>query len=200
MKKGGAVDIERLRSDVQWALEKGLGPRDLVPMLERLRQHAPRGSAAACFAGTELAEVLLSISPWRSAVLAREVLSHEETDRGWAVLGLGLALLGHYRSAKRAFSKALVLAPKCSSYAHNLGHLLDVGLGRSEEALRWLAQAHHARPNDDEIAASYAHALVRVGRPDDARRALERALGKASDAIAPLLDRWASEAIVATRG
>ena len=192
-KKGRAVDIERLQSDVEWALENGLGPRDLVPMLERLRQHAPRGSAAACFAGTELSEVLLTTEPWRSAVLAREVLRHEDTDRAWAVLGLGLAMLGHYRSAKRAFAKALALSPQCSSYAHNLGHLLDAALDRPEEALRWLSKAHHARPGDEEIAASYAHALVRVGRSEEGRRVLASSMGNANDRAEALIQRFISE-------
>jgi predicted Zn-dependent protease len=192
-KKGRAVDLERLQSDVEWALQNGLGPRDLVPMLERLRQHAPRGSAAACFAGTELAEVLLTSAPWRSAVLAREVLCHEETDRAWAVLGLGLALLGHYRSATRAFVKALAHSPQCSSYAHNLGHLLDAGLDRPEEALRWLSKAHDARPGDEEIAASYAHALVRVGRSDEARRVLASSMGNASGRAEALVQRFIAE-------
>jgi tetratricopeptide (TPR) repeat protein len=192
-KKSGAVDLERLQSDVQWALEKGLGPRDLVPMLERLRQHAPRGSAAACFAGTELAGVLLRTAPWRAAVLAREVLRHEDTDRAWAVLGLSLMVLGHYRSAKRAFAKALAHAPQCSSYAHNLGHLLDAALGRPHEALPWLAKAHAARPGDEEIAASYAHALVGVGRTEDARRVLEAALGTHRDAATTIIQRWTGE-------
>jgi tetratricopeptide (TPR) repeat protein len=191
-KKSGAIDLERLQSDVEWALEKGLGPRDLVPMLERLRQHAPRGSAAACFAGTELAEVLLTSEPWRSSVLAREVLRHEDTDRAWAVLGLGLTMLGHYRSAKRAFSKALAHSPQCSSYAHNLGHLLDAALGRPQEGLPWLLKAHTARPGDEEIAASYAHALVRLGRVQEARRILDSAMGAAGGG-AELVERWLAE-------
>jgi Tfp pilus assembly protein PilF len=192
-KKSGAIDLERLQSDVQWALERGLGPRDLVPMLERLRQHAPPGSAAACFAGTELAGVLLKTAPWRAAVLAREVLRHEDTDRAWAVLGLSLTVLGHYRSAKRAFCKALAHAPQCSSYAHNLGHLLDAALGRPHDALPWLVKAHAARPGDEEIAASYAHALVAVGRTEDARRILEAALGTQRETATEMLRRWTHE-------
>ncbi len=192
MKKGRAVDIQRLQSDVEWALEKGLGPRDLVPMLERLNSHAPKGSAAACFAGRELAELVLATSPWRSAVLAREVLQHEDSDRTWAVLGLALSLLGHYASAKSCFAKALARSPACASYAHNLGHILDAGLGRPAEAVPWLARAFRARPRDAEVAASYAHALVRAGRKADARRVLDRALGTDSDLAASLLERWST--------
>lgn len=184
------VDVDRLQSDVAWAIEKGLGPRDLVPMLERLRRHAAPGSPTACFADTELAEVLLQTDPWRTASLARQVLIHQETDRAWALLGLALCVLGHYASAKRAFAKALLLAPGCSSYAHNLGHLLDVPLGRPKEALRWLEQAFQARPFDAEIAASYAHALVRVGRLAEARQALEGAMGEIPGAVDEMLGRW----------
>jgi tetratricopeptide (TPR) repeat protein len=189
MTKSRAVDVRRLQSDVEWALAKGLGPRDLVPMLERLRRHAPRGSEPACFAGTELAELVLHDSPWRSDVLAREVLQYVETDRAWAVLGLSLALLGHYRTAKNAFDKALHLAPGCASYAHNLGHLLDAGLGRPHDALKWLERAIRAQPQDTEIAASYAHALLRAGRAEQARTVLEKSLPDASRVTA-LLDRW----------
>lgn len=192
MKKGRAVNVERLQNDVTWALEKGLGPRDLVPMLERLCRHAPPGSTSAAFARTELAEVLLPTHPWRAAILLRQVLAHQETDRAWAVLGLALSVMGHYASAKRAFARALRLSPDCSSYAHNLGHLLDAGLDRPREALRWLEQAYQARPFDAEIAASYAHALVRLGRTADARQALEGAMGEISGAVDLLLSRWAS--------
>jgi tetratricopeptide (TPR) repeat protein len=194
IKKGRAVDIGRLHSDAAWAIENGLGPRDLVPMLERLCRHAPPNSRSACFARTELAEVLLPTHPWRAALLARQVLVHQETDRAWALLGLSLSVLGHYPSAKRAFSKALCLSPGCSSYAHNLGHLLDAGLNRPREAIRWLERAYRARPYDAEIAASYAHALLRVGRAPEARRALDGAMGETPGAVDSLLARWASSA------
>ena len=184
------IDIGRLQSDIEWALDRGLPHRDLVPMLERLRRHALPGSGAACFAATELAELVLQGNPWRAAVLCREVLQYEETDRAWAVLGLGLMMLGHYRSSKRAFAKALALAPGCSSYAHNLGHLLDAALDRPREAIPWLEQAWLAHPYDAELAASYAHALVRVGREAEARQALDRAIGETPGAVDALLARW----------
>lgn len=190
MKKGRAVDVQRLRYDVAWAIERGLGPRDLVPMLERLRRHAEPGSDAALFADGELAEVLLHTSPWRSAILAKRVLRVVESDRAWAVLGLSLALLGNYGAARRAFARALALAPGCASYAHNLGHLMDVAQNRPRQALRWLERAHAARSDDPEIAASYAHALFRVGRIPEARRVLRSALEDETDADA-LLARWA---------
>jgi tetratricopeptide (TPR) repeat protein len=192
MEKGTAVDVAKLESDVVWALERGLGPRDLVPMLERLRRHAPPGSGAACFACIELAEQLLPTRPWRSAVLAREVLKYVVTDRAWAVQGLALAMLGHYASAKAAFARALHLAPNCASYAHNLGHLIDVGLGRPRDALVWLERAHRLGTRDPEIASSYAHALLRVGRVDSARRILLEAEALTPEEVDETLQRWAA--------
>lgn len=191
MKKSPAVDIERLQNDVEWALERGLGAKDLVPMLERLLRHAAPGSSAALFAATELSEVLLHTAPWRSAIFAKSVIREAESDRAWAILGLSLSLLGHYGAAKRAFAKALCLAPGCASYAHNLGHLLDVALDRPREALKWLERAHRARPHDEEIAASFAHALVRAGQHAKARRVLEAALGGGPEGD-ELLERWAA--------
>lgn len=193
MKKGSAVDVERLESDVVWALERGLGPRDLVPMLERLRRHAPRGSESACFAGIELAEQLLETRPWRSAILAREVLMFVETDRAWAVQGLALALLGHYASAKASFARALHLSPNCASYAHNVGHLLDVGLNRPRDAIAWLERAHQLESRNPEVASSYAHALVRVGKTERARQILRGAVGAAAEDVDATLERWASK-------
>jgi Flp pilus assembly protein TadD len=100
--------------------------------------------------------------------------------------------MGHYRAAARAFSQALAFSPGCASYAHNLGHLLDAGLDRPGEALPWLSRAYEARPNDEEVAASFAHALARLGRRTEAHAVLEAALGTASDA-GELLDRWLGE-------
>lgn len=190
MEKGTAIDVARLESDVVWALEQGLGPRDLVPMLERLRRHAAPGSPAACFACIELAEQLLPTRPWRAAVLARSVLGHVETDRAWAVQGLALAILGHYASAKAAFARALHLAPNCASYAHNLGHLLDVGLSRPRDALVWLERAHRLESRDPEIASSYAHALLGVGKVAAARRVLIAARNLTPEEVDATLQRW----------
>jgi tetratricopeptide (TPR) repeat protein len=199
MKKGTAVDVARLESDVVWALEQGLGARDLVPMLERLRRHAAPGSGAACFACIELAEQLLPTRPWRAAVLAREVLRHVETDRAWAVQGLALAILGHYASAKASFARALHLAPNCASYAHNLGHLIDVGLGRPRDALVWLERAHMLETRDPEIASSYAHALLGVGRVNAARRLLLEAGTLKQEEVESTLTRWAAMAPLVRR-
>ena len=58
-KKGRAVDIERLQSDVEWALQNGLGPRDLVPMLERLRQNPTTADIPVLLMTTEAEDRLI---------------------------------------------------------------------------------------------------------------------------------------------
>lgn len=159
-------------------------------MLERLRRHAEPGSSSWAFATMELAGVLVERSPWRAAALARSVLATEESERGFALLGLALAKLGHFAAGATAYGRALTLAPGCTAYLHNLGHLLDAGLDRPKDALPHLERAYRDRPYDAEIAASYAHALVRLGRREDARVALERALGEIPGAVEELLERF----------
>jgi tetratricopeptide (TPR) repeat protein len=195
-KKSRPIDVGRLHSDVEWALGKGLGPRDLIPMLERLARHAEPGSASWAFAATELSSILVESDPWRAAALARAVLAHQETDRVFSLLGLALAKLGHYEAARTAYENALQRAPSCTSYAHNVGHLLDAGLDRPREGLPYLEQAYRARPFDAEIAASFAHALVRVGRAEEARAALEGAMGEIPGEVDALMARFMGSASV----
>ncbi len=190
MPKRSAETVERLLSDVEWALEKGLGARDLVPMLERLLRRAASGSDAWVFASRQLAEQVVQRDPWRAAGLARRVLESCDDDRSWAVLALALTLMGHYRAAARAYRRALALAPDCPNHLHNLGHLLDVALDRPRSALPYLKLAHQAVPYEPEIAASYAHALARAGRVDEARRLLEKTLPDSPELIDRRLNDW----------
>ncbi len=183
------VNVERLQSNIAWAVAHGLGARDLIPMLERLIEHAPRGSECRVAAERQLAELIVESAPWRAALLTRAVLEHKDDDRAWALFGLAHTLLGNHVSAKKAYLRALARAPGCASYAHNLGHLIDVAFDRPREALRWLKQAHGAAPHEEEIAASYAHALARSGQVSDAVSILTRVVGSKRRAV-ELLDRW----------
>lgn len=158
-------------------------------MLNKLMQRAEPGSLPWRFACQELAEQLVEADPWRAALIVRRLLADGESDRAWAVLGLCLALLGHARSSLSAYRRALALAPHCAEYAHNVGHLLDAGLNRPKDALRYLNQAHRSLPSDVEIAASLAHALVRLGREAEARGAARAAaLGARGRRAARALD------------
>ena len=149
------------------------GSPDAVERLVHLARTAEVGGDAWLFAHHQLAEVAAPQDAWRAAILARRVVrARPEDAHGWALLGLACSLLGHTKSATAAYETALAHQPDNPYYAHNLGHLYDVGLDRLEEAVRWLARAVALAPGDPEIAASYAHALARAGRLPEARRVI----------------------------
>jgi Flp pilus assembly protein TadD len=198
MPKNRVPNPERLFHDARWAVAQELGPRDLVPMLEKLVSHAARGSGAWLFGVKHLARVIASKQPWRAAVLARRALAHGDDELAFAVLGLAHTLLGNYRAAARAYFRAAALAPGCPIVAHNLGHLLDVGLDRPQDALGYLLRAYEAEPNQAEIAGSYAHALIRTGQRAAAEQVLRAALEGCDERVAALLEAWSSEPSVVT--
>jgi len=182
-------DLERMLTDVEWAISKQFAARDLVPMLENLVRAAPAASEAAYFAKLRLSELIVGEAPFRAARLARDVLVSGESDRAWAVLGLAHTLLGNYRVAARSYRRALALAPDCGVYEHNLGHVLDVALDRPQDALPHLERAHRDLPEESEIASSYAHALLRSGQLDKARKLLALAV-KCPIEAAEILKAW----------
>ncbi len=182
-------DLERMLTDVEWAISKHFAARDLVPMLENLVRAAPAASEAAYFAKLRLSELIVGDAPFRAARLARDVLVRGESDRAWAVLGLAHTLLGNYRVAARSYRRALALFPDCGVYEHNLGHVLDVALNRPQDALAHLERAHRDLPEESEIASSYAHALLRSGQLDKARKLLARAVKNPEEA-AQIFKAW----------
>jgi Flp pilus assembly protein TadD len=184
-----APDYESLLSAVQWAKRQQFSARELAPMLERLIAAAPPQAQERRLAKLELAELTVSARPFRAARLVREVLLGGEDDRAYGVLGLAHTLLGNYRAALRAYRQAIAIAPLCPSYRHNLGHLLDVAFERPAEAVTHLRIAHRELADEPEIASSYAHALLRAGSPDLARRVLTSALGPRASSV---LAAWAA--------
>ena len=184
-------EAERLRQDVEWALRRAIDPSDVLPMLHRLARTAVEGTDESIYAHRNLAELLVERNPWRAALHARRLLSHRpEDDRGWAMLGLCQTLLGNFRFAASAYHRALTRSPSNPWYAHNLGHLLDVALGRAKAALPWLKSAHAAAPTNSEIATSYAHALARAGNVPEAKKVLARAIKKGMSREHAALLRW----------
>jgi tetratricopeptide (TPR) repeat protein len=182
---------EALRRAVEQALRCALDPSDLLPGLHRLARSAAPDSEEGLFAHRQLAELLVERSPWRASVYARRVLAHRSgDDRAWAVLALAQTLLGHYRFAVHAYQQALSCAPRNPWYAHNLGHLLDVALDRPAEAVPWLKAAHGSAPRNTDVAASFAHALARTGRVDQARRVVRRAEKRGPSSELTALARW----------
>ncbi len=192
--------VERLLGNVQWAMARGLGPRDLVPMLDKLARRAEPGSDVALFARRELAGLLAADQPWRAARLCLDVLDAAPDDaQAWSVLGLSHCMLGHFRCARRAYLRARALAPDCAATAHNLGHLLDLAFDSPRGALPHLLAAYRLAPGEVEIAGSYAHALIGAGRLADARRVLREALPGELDRAEELLTTWQAESAAGTR-
>jgi tetratricopeptide (TPR) repeat protein len=184
-------ESERLRRDVEGALRSAFDPSDVLPMLHRLSRTATPGSEESVFAHRQLAELLIERHPWRAALYARRVLAMQPCDdRGWAILGACQAMLGHYRFAVTAYKKALENAPENPSYAHNLGHLLDVAMGEPGEAVPWLRLAHAAHAESAEAAASFAHALGRTGKVEEAKRVLDAATARDGTREHLALRRW----------
>ncbi len=170
-------EAERLRQDVEWALRRALDPTDVLPMLHRLARTAKDGTEESVFAHRNLSELLVERDPWRAALHARKVLAHRaEDDRGWALLGLCQTLLGNFRFAVTAYRNALTRAPSNPWYAHNLGHLLDVALGKAKDAIPWLRSAYGSAQGNAEIATSFAHALARGGDLEEAKLVLARSI------------------------
>ncbi|MBI3203359.1 MAG: tetratricopeptide repeat protein [Polyangiaceae bacterium] len=191
MQRDRRANAETLLHDVGYALERGYPPRELIPMLEKLVVHAEKGSDAALFGMRELAKLLCDKQPWRAARLARQVLAEADDAEAWRTLGVALSMLGHFRAAVRAYQHALAHDPRCPVATHNLGHLLDVGLGRPDRGLRYLSVALDVAPHDIEIRASHAHALVRLGRVDEALASLGKHLPGGRDEARELVARFA---------
>jgi Flp pilus assembly protein TadD len=172
--------LSRLRERAERALASGRRGGEVLTVLETMTREAPDGSAHALFAHRHLAELQLSGSPWRAALhLRRLVQAGAADDSAYALMGLSQALLGNYRMAVAAYRKAVKLAPRNPWYHHNLGHLLDVGLSESTSALDHLRIAQRIQPDEDEISASLAHCLARLGQLDEARKMAKLAVRRA---------------------
>src|SRR5512140_2536312 len=185
------AETERLRRDVEGALRRALDPSDVLPLLHRLARSAAPGTDESVFAHRHLAELIAARHPWRAALYARRVTAERpDDDRAWAVLALCQTLLANYRFAAASYQRALSCAPKNPWCAHNLGHLLDVALGRPQEALAWLRTAYAGAPNHGEIATSLAHALARAGLLGEAKTVLARAMRTAASSEQQALLRW----------
>jgi hypothetical protein len=68
--------------------------------------------------------------------------------------------------------------------------LLDVALGRAKDAVEWLSRAYAQATDSGEVAASFAHALARVGRLADAKKVLVRAMKNGRSREHAALLKW----------
>ncbi len=162
------TDMQTLQRQVEQAIRAARPREHIVRLLQRLLEVAPDASEAARFAHRHLAELTLEEQPWEAALHLRRVLqSNPDDDAAQALMGLCHALLGNYRVSVTAYRRAVAIAPGNPWYNHNLGHLLDVALGVPAEALGYLRRAYRAAPNQEEVGASLAHCLGRVGLLDE---------------------------------
>jgi thioredoxin-like negative regulator of GroEL len=169
-----------LRARAESLLQRGRPSAEVVHVLERLCAEAAEGSEAHIFACRHLAEVYLEVNPWRAALNLRRILAHQKDDDvAHALMGLAQALLGNFRAAVSSYRRALQVSPRNPWYHHNVGHLLDVALGDGAAALPHLRTAHRLEPGEDEITASLAHCLARLGALDEAWRLADEAVRSA---------------------
>ena len=169
MPKTNSPRIRRLQRRAEELLVEGQRDRQLVALLKTIATEAEDESEPALFAHRQLAELCLEDSPWQAALHLRRIVQANVQDDGvFALLGLCQSLLGNFRSAVSAYRRALQLAPNNPWYHHNLGHLLDVGLSNPRPALYHLRKAWRSQPGEDEVTASLAHCLARLGELEEA--------------------------------
>ncbi len=167
--KAHQPDLHQLRKQAEALLSQSCHRKQVEPLLQRIITHAAAGSELSIFAHRHLAELLLEHYPWRAALHLREVIQVDARDDvAHALLGLSHTLLGNYWSAVTAYRRALQVAPRNPWYHHNVGHLLDVALGRPFEAVSHLRQAHQFAPLEHEITASLSHCLGGLGAVEEA--------------------------------
>lgn len=177
MGRGPEDGIVALRLEAERALRLGRPSDSTAQLLEQLAACARPGSDEAAFAHRALGELLLERSPWRAALhLRRAQGMRPDDDVALALAGLAHALLGHLRMAVASFRRAVERAPQNPWYCHNLGHLLDAGLRRPADGLALLERAHALEPDEDEICGSLAHCLAALGRIEQARELVGRAI------------------------
>lgn len=165
---GHGDDIESLLRRAERAILDARPREQIERLLKKLIERAEVGSRESSFAHRHLAEMHLEESPWNAALHLRRVIDADpDDDVAHALMGLCQALQGHYRMAASAFRRAVALEPTNPWYNHNLGHLLDVALENPDEAVHYLRKANRARPEQEEVGASLAHCLGRIGRCDE---------------------------------
>ncbi|MCC6525044.1 MAG: hypothetical protein IT373_20485 [Polyangiaceae bacterium] len=184
-------EVEALLAEAEQARREQADPERRLEVLIRLARAAAPRSHGWLYAQRHIAELCAAEDPWRASLLARRVVAVWAHDDGaWAILGLAQSLLGHLRFAVRAYRRALALAPDNPYYAHNLGHLYDVAVGRPELAVPLLERAWRRLPHEPEIVCSLAHALARDGKARRARHLLAPVLRSAPNAERRALGRF----------
>lgn len=192
MANGTPAKLQEMRERAEELLLEGQLDQKLVVLLERIAAEAEVHSEPAMFAHRQLAELRLEDSPWQAALHLRRIVEGGTSDDGvFALLGLCHALMSNFRSAISAYRRALGLAPRNPWYHHNLGHMLDVGIDRPEQARSHLEEAYRLEPEEDEVCASLAHCLGRLNQRQKAIELAKKAVEMApQNAEHKLLQGW----------
>jgi Flp pilus assembly protein TadD len=182
MKAKDPNELDRLRARIDDALRRERPRAEVMPLLSRLLASAGDHGELFVYAHRHMAELLIADEPWQAALHLRKVIrAGAADDTAHALMGLCQALLGNFDSAVYQYERALMLEPANAWYHHNLGHLLDVALNRPQAAAMHLRWAHDAHPMEDEVTASLAHCLARLGELEQAQALAHEALDLAPD-------------------
>ncbi len=164
------VFLERLR----WFHAQGLHAEVHARVTERRAEHP--GDVPGLVRG---AWILLSSGEREYVAEAKSLFEHVvavDRDHVDAHLGLAHAVyqIGDVEAAVRVYRRALALEPYHRQGLNDLAWILAVDLRRAEEALE-LADTGLARyPDDPHLLDTRGVILLKLDRPDEARRDLER--------------------------
>lgn len=180
-----AVDLGR-----RWALEHRDDPRSRLIAARAFALTGQLDSAAAVVRreiaavpdSTEphrlLARILQDQKRWPEAIAEWRVV-RERFPRDPAVLldlGICLEQSGDVDGAERVGREALALAPEAAPLLNFLGYLLADHDRRLSEAESLIRRALEQEPDNGAYLDSWGWVLFRLGRPEEARKVLERAV------------------------
>lgn len=152
--------------------------------LEALLELSVEGDDNWAYAERRLAELDVEHAPWQAALRLRRL-----QQAGWnsadveALLGLAFAVLGNFQAAVSAYRRACRRAPDNAWYRHNIGHLLDVGLGLPEQAKPELERAVALLPQDRDVRDSLRACAERLKVSERRRTAPSRTRQSTSKAV-----------------
>lgn len=141
-----------------WESEAAKAPRHVVVNNNLAAAYSARGEHARA---AERLEIALAENPWYW--------------RAWVNLGIARRHLGQRERALAAFQRGVELAPGQPEPLLHLALFLEAD-GDVDGAVARLARARSLRPEDATLARTQGEILLRAGRREEARAALEAAL------------------------
>ncbi len=103
------------------------------------------------------------------------LVEHPGYWRAWVNLGIARSHLGQRERARAAFRRAMEIAPGQTAPLLHMALFLEDD-GDSAGAAALLARARALQPEDASLARTHGEVLLRAGRREEARAALEEAL------------------------